>query len=370
LGLPLSVAVDASGNLFIAETSGAYGDGEIRRVSASAPTPLPTTQITLVANAFGDTPVIAPNTWVEIKGTNLALPGDTRIWQGADFMNNQLPTQLDGVSVTVNGKNAFLYYISPTQVNVLTPPDALPSSTQVQLTNNGVKSNVAVVQAQPQSLSFFEFVSSGGLHYVYGRRQSDNSLIGPTSLFAGLSTPVKPGDPIYVAATGFGTTDVPIVSGALTQSGNLPQPFPVVKIGGIQASVSFAGLVAVGTYQINLVVPPNLPDGDLPLTATYNGLSTQPNLLITIQQAPANTGLQIQSLTLSPNSVASGGTVAGSVVLSLAAPSGGAVVALSSSSSAASVPATVTIPAGATSATFTLSAGTVSSSQTATITAS
>ena len=240
--------------------------------------------VTLVANAFGDTPLIAPNTWVEIKGTNLAPAGDTRIWQLSDFANNQLPTQLDGVSVTVNGKNAFLYYINPTQINILTPPDALPGSVQAQVTNNGVTSNVAAVQAQPQSLSFFEFVSSGSLHYVVGRHTSDNSYIGPPNLLPGVTTtPVRPGEPMYVVATGFGTTDVPIVSGALSQSGNLPAPFPVVKIGGIQASVSFAGLVGVGTYQLNLIVPDDVPDGDLPLTATYDGLSIQPNLLITVQ---------------------------------------------------------------------------------------
>src|SRR5579872_4334071 len=73
--------------------------------------------ITLVANAEGENPVIAPNTWVEVKGANLSKAGDTRIWQSADFINGQMPTSLDGVSVTVNGKSAFIYYISPTQVN-------------------------------------------------------------------------------------------------------------------------------------------------------------------------------------------------------------------------------------------------------------
>jgi len=51
--------------------------------------------ISLVANAEGENPVIAPNTWVEIKGTRLAPAGDTRIWGAADFRNNQLPTSLE-----------------------------------------------------------------------------------------------------------------------------------------------------------------------------------------------------------------------------------------------------------------------------------
>jgi hypothetical protein len=35
----------------------------------------PTPAITLVANAEGENPAIAPNTWVEIKGSNLARIG-------------------------------------------------------------------------------------------------------------------------------------------------------------------------------------------------------------------------------------------------------------------------------------------------------
>ena len=86
----------------------------------------PAPAISLVANAEGEAPLIAPNTWIEIKGSNLAAPGDARIWQGSDFSAAaKMPTQLDGVSVTVNGKSGYVYYISPTQVNMLTPPDAI-----------------------------------------------------------------------------------------------------------------------------------------------------------------------------------------------------------------------------------------------------
>jgi uncharacterized protein (TIGR03437 family) len=291
---PTSATTDAQGRASAVVTLGATaGTAKVTATVAGIPAATaninvviaaPTgPNITLVANAFGDTPLIAPNTWVEVKGTNLSPPTSNRIWQDPDFVNGKLPTQMDGVSVTINGKTAYTYFISPTQVNVLTPPDPLPSSVQVVLTIGGIQSNVATVAAAPQSLSFFEFVSSGGLHYVYGRHGSDNTIIGPTSLFPGLTSPVKPGERIYIAATGFGNTDTPIVSGALSQSGSLPLPLPVIKVGGIQADVSFAGLVSVGTYQINFVVPLTAPDGDLPLTATYNGLSIQSNLLIAVK---------------------------------------------------------------------------------------
>jgi len=48
-------------------------------------TAAPAPTISQVANAEGESPTIAPNTWVEIKGVNLAPAGDTRTWQASDF---------------------------------------------------------------------------------------------------------------------------------------------------------------------------------------------------------------------------------------------------------------------------------------------
>lgn len=141
--------------------------------------------ISLVANAEGENPVIAPNTWVEIKGTHLASSGDSRVWRSSDFHNNQLPVSLDGVSVTVNGKAAYVYYISPTQVNVLTPPDAMPGSVPVQVTNNGQASPAFPVKAQASSPSFFNV--NGGpyvvAHQLRGHSEPDRLPDGSHGYF-------------------------------------------------------------------------------------------------------------------------------------------------------------------------------------------
>ncbi len=136
--------------------------------------------VSLVANAEGEATTIAPNTWVEIKGSNLAPPGDSRIWQDSDFVNNKLPTQLDGVSVTVNGRSAYVYYISPTQINILTPPDALSAEAQIVVSNNGAASAQFTALAQPLSPSFFVF--SDGLHVA--AIHADGTLVGPASFSA------------------------------------------------------------------------------------------------------------------------------------------------------------------------------------------
>jgi len=238
----------------------------------------PAPAITLVANAESQGSTISPNTWVEIKGTNLGPAGDSPIWQDSDFTNNQMPTMLDGVSVTVNGKNAFIYYISPTQVNILTPPEAMPGNVQVVVTNDGTTSSAYNAHAQTLSPSFFVF--NGGPYVT--ATHVDGSLLGPTSLYPGSTTPAKPGETIVIYANGFGPTTNSIVSGSVAQSGNL-LPLPAIKIGGIAATVTFAGLVFPGQFQFNIEVPAQAADGDQLITATYNGASTQSGTLITVQ---------------------------------------------------------------------------------------
>lgn len=242
-------------------------------LSALAQTPA----ITLVANAEGENPAIAPNTWVEIKGSSLSKAGDTRIWQTADFVKNQLPTALDGVSVTVNGKSAYVYYISPTQVNILTPPDAMQGSVAVVVTDNGAVSAAYTAQAQAISPSFFVFY---GGPYVAATHVS-GALLGPTSLYPGSTTPAKAGETVVLYANGFGATSTGVVSGSETQSGTLAT-LPVVSIGGVAATVSFAGLISPGLFQFNVIVPANAASGDNAITATYNGADATPAGLITI----------------------------------------------------------------------------------------
>jgi len=231
-------------------------------------------EVSEVANAEGESPVIAPNTWVEIKGVNLAP--DARIWTTSDFANNQLPTGLDGVSVTVGGKPAYVYYISPTQINILTPPYTLSGTVQVQVTN-GLQSAAFNVAAQSLSPSFFVF--NGGPYVA--ATHANGSFLGPTTLYPGSTTPATSGEIVILYANGFGSTSTPIVSGATTQTGTL-SPLPVIKIGGIAAAVQFAGLVGPGLYQFNVVVPSSLANGDQSITATYNDQTSQAGTLIAI----------------------------------------------------------------------------------------
>ena len=282
LAIPLPNAGNATVVLMVAAN---FGTGRLANLIVASQ-PVTVTQgaaagfepaIALVANAAGESPIIGPNTWVEIKGSNLAPAGDTRNWQSSDFVNNQMPTALDSISITMNGESTYVDYIGLDQIDVLTPPDLAPGPVQVIVTVATVSSPPFASLAQPLSPSLFVF--NGGPYVAAAH--ADGSLIGPASLYPGSTTPAKPGETIQLFGNGFGATNVPVVRGSVSQSGTL-SPLPAITIGGVKAAVSFAGLVAPGEFQFNVAVPSGVANGDQSIIATYNGRTSQVGTLITI----------------------------------------------------------------------------------------
>jgi uncharacterized protein (TIGR03437 family) len=225
----------------------------------------------------------AQNTFIEIKGSNLAPAnvGAGLTWDNApEFLSGRMPTQLSGVSVTVNGKAAFVYFVSPGQLNVLTPLDNTIGPVQIVVSNGGQSSSPFTVTASTVAPSFLRF---GATQYVVATHVN-NSLIGPATLSSGSYqfTPAHLGETITLYAVGFGLPSTVLINGSSSQSGSLPTN-PQIQIGGGQANVSFAGLIGPGLYQINVVIPATIAVGDVPIVATYNGLSSPSADLLTIQ---------------------------------------------------------------------------------------
>jgi uncharacterized protein (TIGR03437 family) len=180
----------------------------------------------------------------------------------------------------MNGEKAYVYYISGTQVNALTPPDLTAGSVQVQVTNGAVSSPSFTAQAQQVSPSLFVFDTQG---HIVAQHLPSYADIGPTALYPGLTTPAHPGEEIVLYGNGFGSTTVPVVAGSETQSGTLAGTVQV-QVGGANAQLIYAGLAGPGMYQFNITLPASLPNGDVPITVLYNGHATQAGTVITIQQ--------------------------------------------------------------------------------------
>jgi uncharacterized protein (TIGR03437 family) len=234
--------------------------------------------ITNAVNGASFLPGFSQGSWTAITGANLS--GTTRIWAGADFNGNSLPTSLDQVSVTIDGKAAYVYYVSPTQINVLSPADPAQGSVPVQVTYAGKTSNVVNVSEAAFTPALFMFSPLGG-KYVAAVRV-DGQYIGPTNLYTGLTVPAKAGDTLLLFGTGFGPTN-PTTDFSQTFSGAPPAANTVTAtIGGVAATVGFAGLLFPGEYQFNIVVP-SVPSGDNLVVLKVNGVTSQGSAYLSVQ---------------------------------------------------------------------------------------
>lgn len=232
--------------------------------------------ITGVVNGASFLPGFVAGSWVTIQGTNLSAT--TRPWGASDFVNGALPTQLDNVSATINGKAAYIYYISSKQLNVLAPDDPATGPVAVQVTNSEGASNTFTANKVALSPALFLFTSPypAAVH-------ADGTYVGPPQLIAGATTtPAKPNEIIMLYGTGFGATNPIITTGfVFTNAAPLAQSV-TATVGGMPADVQ-GFLVSPGLYQFNLTVP-NLPNGDAPLAITIGGLSTPDGLMLTVGQ--------------------------------------------------------------------------------------
>jgi uncharacterized protein (TIGR03437 family) len=219
-----------------------------------------------IAPVFSAVPMIQPGSWISIFGANLA--NTTALWNG-DF-----PTSLGGVSVSIDNKPGYLWYVSPGQINVQAPDDATLGCVNVSVTTpNGTA--ISQITLQPQQPSF----SLGNAKYVvgeisvpdgsgtYGSGIYSYDLVGPSGTFSYKTRPVKVGETVVLYGVGFGPTVTRVPAGQFPAASTTTTILPNVTIGGAQARVAYSGLIGAGLYQLNVVVPP-VPSGDQLIQAT------------------------------------------------------------------------------------------------------
>ena len=167
--------------------------------------------------------------------------------------------------MTIDSTPCAIYYVSATQIAVVVPY-ALASNTtglaNIQVTNNGVLSNVVQVYLTDAAPGSFSQAASGigiaaALHATTGQLITQ-------------ANPVQPGEYISLFLTGLGTVTPTVPDGALGPSnplslsdvnaaGNLEVLFNDFNTGSVgnMGTIQFAGLAPslAGLYQINVQVP-------------------------------------------------------------------------------------------------------------------
>jgi uncharacterized protein (TIGR03437 family) len=268
---PSSVALDPQGNIYI-------GDPQNNVIRMMAPLaggfPTITANGVVSASAYGGFNAVAPGSWIEIYGSNLAA--NTRSWNNGDFTNINAPTELDGTTVTVGGQSAFVSYISPVQVNAQVPNVGTGSQPVVVGTPAGNSSPYSItVNSTEPGLLAPAALSTGGHQYIAAIFSDGVTFAGPPGAFSGIATRrANVGDNLTLYGVGFGAVSDPgAAPGKIELQDNSLSATLQIMFGQAQATVSFYGLapLAVGLYQFNVTVPTVAASDVVPVTFTLGG---------------------------------------------------------------------------------------------------
>lgn len=240
------------------------------------------------ASGFGGFPYASPGSYIEIYGVGLG--GDARGWAATDFTSGNAPTTLGGVSVTVNGRAAYVNYVSANQINVQIPGvTPVGGSVPVVVTYRGQSSAPVMLPIKQNGAGILapSNFKVKDKQYVAAAHAATNTFVSNGQIPGVPAAPAVPGETLILYGVGFGAVNpasVPFAGQIVRAANSLAAPVQI-KIGGTVAQITFAGLVQglVGVYQFNVVVPSNAPSGDVPLEVTFNGEALPQALFLSVR---------------------------------------------------------------------------------------
>jgi len=249
-------------------------------------------------SGYGGYPYFASGSWLEIKGTNLADPAYPRLsaavnpgqWTSADFTGSNAPTALDGVSASISGMPAYVYYISTGQINVQAPEDTTIGNVAITVTNCKATSSPVMFGRRALAPGFLapSNYTANGTQYMVATFQSDGAYVLNTSTGAAFgltSRPAKPGDGIILYGIGFGDVTPSILPGLIVGAGNALVNPVTISFGSTQAQTpAFQGLAGgfVGLYEFYVTVPSTLANGDYQINVTQGGTTVPQTASLTV----------------------------------------------------------------------------------------
>jgi uncharacterized protein (TIGR03437 family) len=204
---------------------------------------------------------LAPGAFVSIFGSDLGGPQQFAV-------ATPIPTTLAGISVKVGDRFAPLFFAGPGQINALIPFEVSGQVNLQVVTGPRAGGNTLPVTLAATAPGIFA-TNQQGFEQGAILNNPDPSFAAPAGSIPGAATrPARRGDVVTIYCSGLGPVTPAIASGVAAGAGGAAIPTlvnpPTVRIGGIIATVEFAGLAPgfVGLYQVNVRVPLNAPIGD------------------------------------------------------------------------------------------------------------
>lgn len=191
-----------------------------------------------------------------------------------------LPIELGGVSVSVDGKPAGLFFVSPNQLNILVPAGLQPGKAQIAIELNDEVIALGVLTLNEVAPSLFTADASGkGIPAGVALRTKSNGQQSYEALArfeGGKAVPVvitrRSGESVFLLLFGGGIRTATDTDG---NAGNGVAENVTVTIGGVNVPVTYAGRAPgfAGLDQLNIQLTATVPSGDnLPLVVkVYDG---------------------------------------------------------------------------------------------------
>jgi uncharacterized protein (TIGR03437 family) len=288
LMFPAGLALASDGKIYLSDTQ----NNKVKLLTpvAAAPAAAGAPAIkaggVVSASAFGAFRAVAPGSWIEIYGENLAA--STRVWSTSDFSGLRAPTALGGTRVTIGGVAAFLSYVSPTQINALVPSNVPRGSQAVKvITSRGASDPylITVNETQPGLYAPPTF-QVGAVRYAGALINGEWAFAAPAGSIPGAVTRrARSGDQLVLFGVGFGPVTPAVNTGEIVQSPNALATPAQFFIGGKPAALAYQGLApgAIGVYQFNIVVPEGVAGDVVPLTFSLGGRNGTQSLFTAIE---------------------------------------------------------------------------------------
>ena len=261
LSNPASLTVDAGGDVYIADA----GNDAIRLLQPIGSVPAPEAGANGVVDAAAFRAPVTAGGVASVFGTNLASVV-------TDALTAPLPHSIQGASVTIGGRAAPVFFVSPHQINFQVPWELFgQTQTSLQVTTPAGTSGPVTISLSAASPSIFTLDSTGGGQGVV--------TISSTGQLAVAATPATRGQYITIYCTGLGIVSNQPATGATAVAEPVSSTLAnaTVTIGGVPATVNFAGLAPdfVGLNQVNALVPSTVAPGPtVPLVLSINGVSS------------------------------------------------------------------------------------------------
>jgi uncharacterized protein (TIGR03437 family) len=230
----------------------------VASIAAGAAPLLAQPSISTVQNNFSSTQAGLPNYGIAqgslfvIYGSNLA--NSTSQESSAP---PGLPTTVDGVSVSVTvagtAEMAFLYYISPDQIDAVLPSSVPVGTGTITVTNGNQTSAPAPIPVVQSDFGILTLSGGNGPAAAY---HSNYALISGTNA-------ANPGEAILLWGSGVGPDLANNDKTYPQHENNLANTIPIhVYIGGISASIGYAGRSQYpGVDQIVVTIPKSVEVG-------------------------------------------------------------------------------------------------------------